>query len=293
VLKRCVETNLILNWEKCHFMVTEGIVLGHKISSKCIEVDKAKVDVIEKLPPPTNVKGIRSFLRHAGFYRRFINDFSKIAKPLSNLLNKDISFNFDVECLNAFNLLKTSLNSAPIIIAPNWELDFELMCDESDYAVGAVLGQRKNKIFHSIHYASKVLNEHQVNCATIEKELLAIVYALEKFRSYLIGYRVVVYTDHAVIKYLLTKPDSKPRLIRILLLQEFDLEIKDKKGCENQVADHLSKLVNEEVTTLEKEVLEEFPDEKLLLVSNRPWFAEMANFKVAQVVPEDMSWHQQ
>jgi len=274
-------------------MVTEGIVLGHKISSKCIEVDKAKVDVIEKLPPPTNVKGIRSFLRHAGFYRRFINDFSKIAKPLSNLLNKDISFNFDVECLNAFNLLKTSLNSAPIIIAPNWELDFELMCDESDYAVGAVLGQRKNKIFHSIHYASKVLNEHQVNCATIEKELLAIVYALEKFRSYLIGYRVVVYTDHAVIKYLLTKPDSKPRLIRILLLQEFDLEIKDKKGCENQVADHLSKLVNEEVTTLEKEVLEEFPDEKLLLVSNRPWFAEMANFKVAQVVPEDMSWHQQ
>lgn len=214
VLKRCVETNLILNWEKCHFMVTEGIVLGHKISSKGIEVDKAKVDVIEKLPPPTNVKGIRTFLGHAGFYRRFIKDFSKIAKPLSNLLNKDISFNFDAECLNVFNLLITSLVSAPIITTPNWELDFELMCDTSDYVVGAVLGQRKNKIFHSIHYASKVLNEHQVNYATTEKELLAIVYALEKFRSYLIGSKVVVYIDHAAIKYLLIKPDSKPRFIR-------------------------------------------------------------------------------
>ena len=147
VLKRCVETNLILNWEKYHFIVTEGIVLGQKISSKGIEVDKAKVDVIEKLPPPTNVKGIRSFLGHAGFYRRFIKDFSKIAKPLSNLLNKDISFNFDAECLNAFNLLKTSLVSTPIIIAPNWELDFELMFDASGYAVGAVFGQRKKKNF--------------------------------------------------------------------------------------------------------------------------------------------------
>uniref|UniRef100_A0A151UE91 Retrovirus-related Pol polyprotein from transposon opus n=1 Tax=Cajanus cajan TaxID=3821 RepID=A0A151UE91_CAJCA len=86
VLKRCVETNLVLNWEKCHFMVTEGIVLGYKISCRGIEVEKAKIEVIGKLPPPVNVKGIRSFLGHAGFYRRFIKEFSKIAKPLSNLL---------------------------------------------------------------------------------------------------------------------------------------------------------------------------------------------------------------
>ncbi|RTK65733.1 hypothetical protein DRJ84_14965, partial [Enterococcus faecalis] len=98
VLKRCQETNLVLNWEKCHFMVTEGIVLGHKISNKGIEVDQAKVEVIEKLPPPTNVKAIRSFLGHAGFYRRFIKDFSKIAKPLSNLLAADTPFIFDKEC---------------------------------------------------------------------------------------------------------------------------------------------------------------------------------------------------
>uniref|UniRef100_A0A151UCZ5 RNA-directed DNA polymerase n=1 Tax=Cajanus cajan TaxID=3821 RepID=A0A151UCZ5_CAJCA len=282
VLKRCVETNLVLNWEKCHFMVTEGIVLGHKISAKGIEVDPAKVEVIAKLPPPINVKGIRSFLGHAGFYRRFIKDFSKIAKPLSNLLVKNSKFDFDDECLKAFDLLKKNLVSAPIITAPDWKYDFELMCDASDYAIGAALGQRKDKIFHIIHYASKVLNETQVNYATNEKELLAIVYALEKFRPYLVGSKITVFTDHAAIKYLLTKADSKPRLIRwILLLQEFDLEIKDKKGCENHVADHLSRLVNEKVTSQEGEVSEEFPDEKLFAISERPWFADMANYKAA------------
>nr|KYP31777.1 Transposon Ty3-I Gag-Pol polyprotein [Cajanus cajan] len=167
------------------------------------------------------------------------------------------------------------------------------MCDVSDYAIGAVLGQTKSKIFHAIHYASKVLNEIQVNYATIEKELLAIVYALEKFRSYLIGSKVIVFTDHAAIKYLLTKSDSKPRLIRwILLLQEFDIEIRDKKGSENHVADHLSRLVNSEVTALEPEVVEEFPDEKLLAIQARPWFADMANFKAAGVIPKDLNWHQ-
>jgi len=178
VLRRCVETNLVLNWEKCHFMVTEGIVLGHKISERGMEVDKAKVEIIEKLPPPTNVKGIRSFLGHAGFYRRFIKDFSKIAKPLCNLLNKDTPFNFDKDCLAAFDRLKEKLTTTPIITAPDWSLSFELMCDASDYAVGAVLGQRKEKLFYVIHYASKVLNDAQSNYTTTEKELLAIVYAL-------------------------------------------------------------------------------------------------------------------
>ncbi|XP_019416042.1 PREDICTED: uncharacterized protein LOC109327378 [Lupinus angustifolius] len=258
-----------------------------------IEVDKAKIEVIKDLPPPLNVKGIRSFLGHAGFYRRFIKDFSKIAKPLSNLLNKDTVFHFDIECANAFETLKQKLISAPVIVAPDWHLDFELMCDASDYAVGAVLGQRKSKVFHAIHYASKVLNEAQINYATTEKELLAIVYALEKFRSYLIGSKVVIYTDHAAIKYLLTKSDSKPRLLRwVLLLQEFDLVIKDKKGSENCVADHLSRLVNQEVTKKESEVVEEFPDEKLLSIQERPWFADMANFKAAGVIPEDFTWHQ-
>ncbi|KAL5550354.1 hypothetical protein UlMin_000530 [Ulmus minor] len=148
VLQRCVDTNLVLNWEKCHFMVREGIVLGHRISVKGIEVDQAKIDVIKKLPPPTNVKGVRSFLGHAGFYRRFIKDFSKITKPLCELLVKDAVFYFSKECLHAFETLKEKLISSLIIVAPDWELPFTLMCDASDYAIGAVLGQWKVKIFH-------------------------------------------------------------------------------------------------------------------------------------------------
>ncbi|KAL4280718.1 hypothetical protein GQ457_03G021260 [Hibiscus cannabinus] len=150
VLIRCKETNLVLNWEKCHFMVDEGIILGHKISSKGMEVDRAKIDVISKLPPPTTVKGIRSFLGHAGFYRRFIEDFSKITKPLCSLLEQGRQFEFNEDCTKAFNLLKQKLVSAPIVEPPDWTLPFELMCDASDYAVGAILGQRKGKIFHPI-----------------------------------------------------------------------------------------------------------------------------------------------
>ncbi|GJR60176.1 reverse transcriptase domain-containing protein [Tanacetum coccineum] len=147
--KRCEDT-IALNWEKSHFMVKEGIVLGHKISKKGIEVDKAKIDVIAKLPHPTTVKGIRSFLGHAGFYRRFIKDFSKISRPMTHLLEKNTPFIFSEECIQAFQTLKKKLTEAPILIAPNWDQPFELMCDASDYAIGAVLGQRIEKHFRPI-----------------------------------------------------------------------------------------------------------------------------------------------
>ncbi|GJX32125.1 reverse transcriptase domain-containing protein [Tanacetum coccineum] len=153
MLKRCEDTNLSLNWEKSHFMVKEGIVLGHKISKSGIEVDRAKVEVIAKLPHPTTVKGVRSFLGHAGFYRRFIQDFSKIARPMTHLLEKETPFFFSEECIDSFNTLKRKLTEAPILIAPDWDLPFELMCDASDFAIGAVLGQRKNKHFQPIYYA--------------------------------------------------------------------------------------------------------------------------------------------
>ncbi|KAL4384304.1 hypothetical protein GQ457_15G019240 [Hibiscus cannabinus] len=257
VLKRCKETNLVLNWEKCHFMVDEGIVLGHKISSKGMEVDKAKIEVISKLPPPTTVKGIRSFLGHAGFYRRFVEDFSKITKPLCSLLEQGRPFEFNEDCTKAFNLLKQKLVTAPIVEPPDWKLPFQLMCDASDYAVGAVLGHRKGKIFHPTYYASKTLNDAQVNYTTTEKEMLAVIFAFDKFRSYLIGTKVIVHTDHSAIKYLLSKKDAKPRLIRwILLLQEFDIEIIDRKGTENQVADHLSRLENKDITDTPDEIQE-------------------------------------
>nr|GEX03605.1 reverse transcriptase domain-containing protein [Tanacetum cinerariifolium] len=145
MLKRCEDTNLCLNWEKSHFMVKEGIVLGHKISKQGIEVDKAKVDVIYKLPHPTTVKGIRSFLGHAGFYRCFIKDFSKIARPMTRFLEKDTPFIFSQKYVDSFQTLKMKLTESPILTAPDWDIPFELMCDASDFAIGAVLWQRQDK----------------------------------------------------------------------------------------------------------------------------------------------------
>ncbi|CAN6691955.1 unnamed protein product [Malus baccata var. baccata] len=264
ILKRCVETNLVLNWEKCHFMVKQGIVLGHIISEKGIEVDKSKIDLVRHLPYPTSVREVRSFLGHAGFYRRFIKDFSKVAQPLCRLLQKEVAFEFTKACTASFKQLKELLTTAPIIVPLDWSLPFELMCDASDYALGAVLGQRKDKRSHVIYYASRTLNDAQLNYSTTEKELLAVVFALDKFRSYLIGTKVIVFTDHAALKYLLTKKEAKPRLIRwMLLLQEFDIEIRDKKGSENVVADHLSRMVHNEESL---PIAETFPDEQLLSI---------------------------
>ncbi|GJZ41287.1 reverse transcriptase domain-containing protein [Tanacetum coccineum] len=217
MLQRCEDTNLSLNWEKSHFMVKEGIVLGHKISKKGIEVDKAKIDVIAKLPHPTTVKGIRSFL-------------------------------------------------------------------------GAVLGQRHEKHFRPIHYASKT---------TTEKELLAIVYAFEKFRSYLIMNKSIVHTDHSALKYLFAKKDAKARLLRwVLLLQEFDFKVIDTKGAENLAADHLSRLENPyENVNDPKEINESFPLETLNMVTFRgdsrtPWFADFANYHAGNFVVKGMSTQQ-
>ena len=131
---------------------------------------------------------------------------------------KNAQFEFTAECQNAFHVLKQKLSSAPTIVIPNWELPFEIMADASDHAVGAMLGQRYEKNLHSIYFISELLNEAQQNYTTTEKELLAVVYAVDKFRSYIIGYKIICHTDHSVIRYLFNKKDVKPKLIRWLLL---------------------------------------------------------------------------
>ncbi|GJW15668.1 reverse transcriptase domain-containing protein [Tanacetum coccineum] len=269
MLKRCEDTNLSLNWEKSHFMVKEGIVLGHKISKSGLEVDRAKVE-----------------------------DFSKIARPMTHLLEKETPFVFSEECVDSFNTLKRKLTEAPILIAPDWDLPFELMCDASDFAIGAVLGQRKNKHFQPIHYASKTMNEAQTHYTTTEKELLAVVYAFEKFRSYLVMSKSIVYTDHSAIKYLFAKKDAKARLMRwILLLQEFDIDVRDKKGAENLAADHLSRLENPHQDKFENnEINEAFPLETLgsiaLQDQSTPWFADFANYHAGKFVIKGMTSQQ-
>ncbi|GJU54989.1 reverse transcriptase domain-containing protein [Tanacetum coccineum] len=268
----------------------------HKISKSGIEVDRAKVDVIAKLPHPTTVKGVRSFLGHAGFYRRFIQDFSKISRPITHLLEKDTPFVFSQDCINAFETLKKKLTEAPILVVPDWNLPFELMCDASDYAIGAVLGQRKTKHFQPIHYASKTMTEAQIHYTTTEKEMLAVVYAFEKFRPYLVLSKSIVYTDHSALKYLMNKQDAKPRLLRwVLLLQEFDITILDKKGSENLAADHLSRLENPHKDVLEnKDINEHFPLETLGVISNGStlWFADFANYHAGNFIIKGMSTQQ-
>nr|GEX73296.1 DNA-directed DNA polymerase [Tanacetum cinerariifolium] len=227
MLKRCEDTNLCLNWEKSHFMVQKGIVLGHKISNERIEVDKAKVEIITKLPHPITVKGIRSFLGHAGFYR-----------SLSNTQRK--------------------LTEAPILISPDRDMPFELMCDASDFAIGAVPGQRQEKHFKPIHYASKTMTEAESNYTTTKKEMLAVV----------------------------------------LLLQEFTFKVIDTEGAKNLATDHLSQLENPHQNMLDpKEINESFPLETLNLVSTRGnsstlWFADFANYYARNFVVKGMSSQQ-
>nr|GEX34944.1 uncharacterized protein [Tanacetum cinerariifolium] len=296
MLKRCEDTNLVLNWEKCHFMCKEGIVLGHKISKSKIEVDRAKVDIIAKLPHPTTVKGVRSFLGHAGFYRRFIQDFSKIARPMTHLLEKETPFVFSKDCIDAFNTLKQKLTEAPILVVPDWNLPFELRCDASDFVIGAVLGQRKTKHFQPIHYASKTMTGAQIHYTTTEKEMLAVVYAFEKFRPYLVLSKSIVYTDHSALKYLLSKQDAKPRLLWwVFLLQEFDITIRNKKGSENLAADHLSRLENPHKDVLEnKDINENFSLETLgsLSSDSTPWFFDIANFHAGNFIKKGLASQQ-
>ncbi|WJZ84324.1 hypothetical protein VitviT2T_003933 [Vitis vinifera] len=260
VLKRCIEKDLVLNWEKCHFMVHQGIVLDHIISEKGIEVDKAKVKLIAKLPSPTTVKGVRQFLGHVGFYRRFIQDFSKLSRPLCELLAKDAKFVWDERCQKSFDQLKQFLTTALIVRAPNWKLPFEVMCDASDFAIRAVLGQREHGKPYVIYYASKTLNEAQRNYTTTEKELLAVVFALDKFRAYLVGSFIIVFTNHSALK--------------------------DKKEVENVVADHLSRLAithNSHVLPIN----DDFPEESFMLLEKAPWYAHIANYLVTGEVPSE------
>nr|GEW70741.1 reverse transcriptase domain-containing protein [Tanacetum cinerariifolium]GEX84303.1 reverse transcriptase domain-containing protein [Tanacetum cinerariifolium] len=210
-LHRCKDAYLVLNWEKCHFMVKEGIVLGHKVSSARLKVDKAKIDVISKLSSPTNIKDVKKMVK----------------------------------------------------LSP-------------------------------IYFASKTLNSAQQKYTVTEKELMAVVFAFDKFRSYLILSKTIIHNDHSALKHLFKKQDAKPRLIYwILLLQEFNIEIKDRKGTENVAADHLSRIKNDESSD-DSEVDDNFPRETLMEINTKdePWFADFANYLVANIIPKGMTYQQ-
>ncbi|GJZ01592.1 reverse transcriptase domain-containing protein [Tanacetum coccineum] len=229
VLKRCKDT-ILSKLGKVIYVKKGNCPLAIRFRKMEIELIKPKVRVNVKLPHPTTVKGVRSFLGHAEkTYRSSNLDCPRLGPPL------------------------------------------ELMCDASDFAIGAVLGQRHEKHFRPIHYASKTMNEAESHYTTTEKEMLAVVYAFKKFRSYLILNKSIVYTDHSALKYLFAKKDSKARLLRwVLLLQEFKFKVIDTKGAENLAADHLSRLENPYENVLDpKEINETFPLETLNMVTFR------------------------
>ncbi|GKD67113.1 reverse transcriptase domain-containing protein [Tanacetum coccineum] len=218
---------------------------------------------------------------------------------MTHLLEKNTSFIFSNECIQAFEMLKRKLTEAPILIAPDWDLPFELMCDASDFAIGVVLGQHHEKHFRPIHYASKTMNEAESHYTMTEKEMLVVVYAFKKFRSYLILNKSIVYTDHSALKYLFAKKDSKARLLRwVLLRQEFDFNVIDTKGAKNLAASHFSRLENPYENVLDpKEVNEKFPLETLNMVTSRgdsstPWFSDYANYHVGNFIVKGMSSQQ-
>nr|GEX62101.1 reverse transcriptase domain-containing protein [Tanacetum cinerariifolium] len=218
---------------------------------------------------------------------------------MTRFLEKDTPFFFSKECVEAFQILKRKLTEAPILIAPDWDLPFELMCDASDFAIGVVLGQSQEKHFRPIHYASKIMTEVESNYTTTEKEMLAVVYAFEKFRSYRIMNKNIMYTDHFALKYLFAKKYSKARLLRwVLLLQEFTFKVIDTKEAENLVADHLSRLENPHQNVLDpKEINESFPLETLNMISfcgnsSTLWFSDFTNYHAGNFVVKGMSSQQ-
>ena len=188
VLQRCEDYNLSLNSEKKSMMMQDGVVLGHFISPKGIEVDPAKIEVINTLSVPKKLKDVRSFLGHVGYYRHFIKDFSQVAASLYNFLQKDAECIWDSNCTKAFLQLKEVLSTTPILQGPNWTLPFHIHTNALDHAIGAVLGQKMDFVEHAIYYISKYLQGAEYNYTVTEKELLLVIYALNKFRHYVIGY---------------------------------------------------------------------------------------------------------
>jgi hypothetical protein len=288
VLIRCKETNLSLRNEKSKMMLTEGIVLGHHISGSGMRVDPAKIYIITQIRIPSSQKEVHSFLGHVGYYRRFIPNFTSLATPLFKLLSKEAEFKWDDECQISFEILKQKLSTTPILRGPNWSLPFHICTDASDTALGAVLGQRENQMPYVIYFVSKNLSPTEVNYTVIEKELLAIVHAINKFRHYITGYQAFVHTDHSTIKFLMNKPVTNPRVTRwLLLLQEFNINIIDRPGKDNLMANFLSRMIH---LGDNAPVEDNFPDENLFAISTfTPWYADVANYLVTGKMPQKLS----
>ena len=240
--ERCRETNLKLHPGKCFLGMDSGVLLGHIVSKKGLEVDMEKVRAILTLAPPTCVREIRGFLGCVGYYRRFIDGYARKAIPLTELLKKDVEFSLNPERQWAFEELKLTLAKAPVLSPPDWKKEFHVTLDAFGWCLGAILWQyEEDKRESPVYYASRQMSLAERKYTTTEREALAVIYACKKFRHYLLGYRIIFHTDHDSLKYLVNKPDLSGRIARWILLQEFNYEVVVKSGKSNSNADYLSR----------------------------------------------------
>jgi len=257
-------------------MMTEGTMLGHIISQQGLRVDSNKIDIIQRVPPPKKVRDVLSFLSLAGYYRRFIKDFSKLASPLFGILRNDAEFIWTDNCQEALDNLKGKLITTLTLRGPNWALPFHIHTDASNKEIGVALGKVEGKLPYAIYFVSKNLSKAELNY-TITKN---------KFRHYTTGYQTFVHTDHVAIRYLMNKLDVNTCTIRwLLLLQQFYLTIVYKPGKENVVADFLSRL--DLPAGEEGMVDDQIPDEHLFaILVLSPLFSDIENYLVsAQLLP--------
>lgn len=251
VFQRLKNYNLKLKPSKCNFLCKEITYLGHIISDKGINPDPTKTEVVRSCPRPHNVKTIQQFLGLANYYRRFIKDFSKISQPINNLLKKNTKFNWTNECEEAFMTLKNCLIQPPILQYPDFEKEFILTTDASEFALGAVLSQGEIGTDRPICFGSRTLNKAERNYAPIERELLAIVWATHTYKPYLWGRRFTVVTDHKPLLWMLSLKDPTSRLIRWQVrLSEFNFSVVYKPGKYNSNADALSRIPEHVVAVL-------------------------------------------
>lgn len=243
VFLRLKEANLRLQPDKCNFLRKEVVYLGHIITKDGIKADPSKIEAVVNFPAPQNEKEIMSFLGLAGYYRKFIKDFSKIAKPLSELLKKDVTWSWGEKEQIAFADLKEVLTTAPILQYPDFEKPFLLTTDASNKAIGAVLSQGEIGKDLPISYASRTLNKAEINYSTIERELLAVVWGVKHYRPYLYGRKFIVVTDHRPLRWIFNVKDPGSRLMHWrILLEEYEYEVVHKPGKQNTNADALSRI---------------------------------------------------
>jgi hypothetical protein len=238
VLTKLREHRLYAKFSKCEFWLNELIFLGHVLSANGVAVIPDKVQSVLDWVTPSLVKDVRSFLRLAGYYRRFIENFSKIAKSMTDLLKKNKKFEWSEKAKEAFQLLKTKLTIAPVLALPDTSKEFVIFCDASHQELDCVLMQDG----HVVAYASRQLKPHELNYPTHDLELAVVVHALKQWHHYLLGNRCEIYSDHQSLKYLFTQPDLNLRQRRWLeLIKDYDVGLNYQPGKANIVADTLSR----------------------------------------------------